>query len=386
MAKNTFTAPRSTAGFSLVELLVTMVVFLGILLGVFALFEQGNRISRAQIQVADLQQAMRVAHNDVVRFARMAGRGGLPRQTALDVRNNALPDDVIAGEGTPPVLDATDVLVVRGVLATPLYQAGPTSGALVVNLGAPTTGAVTVSNPGPTAIPQDLAPLRDAIQEGRPEAILIVSGQGEGTFAVVQLDPSRSSVAGFPISVTVGFRTTAAYDALSTGGTFQPTLSTVSHVGILEEHRFYIEERYETPGGDLAPILRRDRYYPNTQVLHPATGGPLADNVMDLQIAFGLDVDGDEQVTENPPASADTDEWQGNHAADAALAGALYYLRITTLGRTDRRDKGHVSAPAAALEDHNYGEAATPAGAVEAAERMYRRRVLVGTVDLRNLF
>jgi hypothetical protein len=254
-----------------------------------------------------------------------------------------------------------------------------------VTLGAPTTGTVIVTDPGPVGVPQDLTDLRDAITDQLPEAILLVSGQGEGTIAVVQLDPSSSDASNFPSSVMLGFTTTSDYDVLSTGGTYPPFLTTVSHVGILEEYRFYVEEAYESNGGDLTPLLRRDRYYPNTDTEHQEAGGGLADNVLDVQIAQGFDADGDGTVTEEDPPD-ESDEWMGNHAADTPIVGPLFHLRISTVAQTDRRTRNYFAPAIVAVEDRSYAEPTMPTNETERLARMFRRRVLVSSIDLRNLF
>jgi hypothetical protein len=335
-----------------------------------------------------MQQSIRVAQHDIVRFSRMAGRGGLPRQHAVLVRNDAAADAHIAVGDTSSsaVLDGTDVLIVRGVFSTPLYQTNPAGGGLVVSLGTPTTGTVTVTNPSPTGVPQDLAPLEEAVREAREEAILLVSGLGETIYAVVELVPGESDAGLYPESVTLGFRTTDSYDEISGGGAFDPNLQTAAHVGILEEQRFYIREEYAAVGGDLTPHLARDRFYPNTETIHPDSPGIVADNLLDLQIALGIDVDGNGNVDESTPPD-DSDEWQGNHEDDGVLAATapLYYVRVSTLARTDRRDLDYISPPIALIEDHAYGEPELPSALGEILDRRFRRRLLIGTVELRNL-
>jgi hypothetical protein len=63
----------------------------------------------------------------------------------------------------------------------------------------------------------------------------------------------------------------------------------------------------------------------------------------------------------------------------------LYYVRITTLARTDRLDPDYTSPPIEAIEDHVYNEPDLPADSASKLERSYRRRLLETVVDLRNL-
>ena len=70
-------------GFSLMELIVGLFVMAEVLVVVLLLFDVNNKISRVQTSVSDIQQSQRIAQHDIGRFARMAGRGGLPRSVAI---------------------------------------------------------------------------------------------------------------------------------------------------------------------------------------------------------------------------------------------------------------------------------------------------------------
>ena len=379
-------AGRRCGGFSLVELLVTVLVGSIVMIALLTLFTSSSRLSRSQIGIAEVQQSSRFSQHDIATRARMAARGGLPFDLALGVRNNVGADARIGDEDSPEVLESTDVLWLRGVLDTPVYQVqdDPLANALSVALGDPTTGTLIVTNPSPTGVPQDLAPLKAAVDGERPEALLIVSGLGESIWAVVELDPASSDVSAFPANVTLAFETVDEYDALSLLGAFPPALTTASHVGILEEHRYYVQEEFDL-AGELQSALARQRFYPNRDVEHPDPGGVLADDLTDLQVALGFDLDGDEAVLENDPPDGN-DEWIGNSAADAPVVGPLFYLRFTTLARTPFRDRGYLSPPIAAIEDRAYCETDPPPTVAEQMDRMFRRRTLTSTVDLRNLF
>ncbi len=192
-------------GFTLVELAVSLFVTVTVLLGVLALFDFSNKLSRAQTNIADMQQSLRVAQADVTRFIRMAGRGGLPlgysalgvwTGWAVDVSNNVADDTHIAAgdEDTPEVIPGSDVLTVRGVFTSPLYQVNPadaTSFTLTRRRGLPTSGTLRIASTTPTGIPQDLSAIRDAIKERRHEALLLVSPKGTNVWAVVELNPGH---------------------------------------------------------------------------------------------------------------------------------------------------------------------------------------------------
>src|SRR4051812_12639253 len=107
-------APRSggQGGFTLIEVTVSLIVTVIVLLGVLALFDFSNKLTRVQTNISDMQQSLRVAQSDSVRLIRMAGRGGLPVGNppdgfAVSVRNNVgkkVGDTLTIGDaGTPEI-------------------------------------------------------------------------------------------------------------------------------------------------------------------------------------------------------------------------------------------------------------------------------------------
>src|SRR5260370_3304560 len=95
-------ARRGEAGFTVAELAVPVIVLVEIILAVLLLFDTSGKLGKAEMQVADMQQALRVGQHQIVRMVRMAGRGELPvtnnpggavaanlfAGTSLSVRNN----------------------------------------------------------------------------------------------------------------------------------------------------------------------------------------------------------------------------------------------------------------------------------------------------------
>ena len=105
----------------------------------------------------------------------------------------------------------------------------------------------------------------------------------------------------------------------------------------------------------------------------PAVPEPLAEGVEDIQIALGVDVNGNLQIPEVGLAP-DDDEWQGNFAGDSALVGPVRAARVTLISRTTSGLTGNTNPfvrPAA--EDH------TAAGVGD----RFRRRILKSTVEIR---
>lgn len=418
------------AGFTLVEMSVSLLVLVVVLLGMLSLFDFANRISHVQTNVADMQQALRIAQQDAVRTIRMAGRGPLPlglppAGLAVSVRNNVGPGSRIGGAGTPAVLPSSDVLTVRGVFSSSIYQVNssrPGSFSLTMKAGKPAAGQVIVESSTPTAIPQDLAALRTAVQSGTPEALLLVSPRDASIYAVVQLDPTTSNV-GNPDSFTIGFTILGTggsddysdeYGLLSRGGAYPADLTSAAFVSILEEHRFYVRERFETaPNGtqDLVSRMSRARVFPNTEepwrgpgddptiadADHDSWQQDVADNIVDLQVALAFDTprgggamiddDNDTGNDDRIFESADglDDDWLYNDNQPVNPVQwanlQLYYIRLTTLARTDRRDAQYQSPQLVSLEDHDL----TASRFNDRTDRMFRYRPLQTLIEMRNL-
>lgn len=396
-------------GFTLIEVLVTLGVMVVVLLGLLALLEFNSRVARAQVNVSGMQQSLRVAQAGMVRELRMAGRGGLPSYrpphpddpnlyggmllpagAALAVQNDVPAGTTLGGSAAAAVVPGTDILTIRGVLSTTFYQVNPTSDGEVSNTG---TDSVIVRDTSPTGVPQNLQPLRDALEgcDGGvcPEGLLLVSTLSDDVQAVVQLTGGADVPGGLQINFTTDANHGEDYLDLSPNGEYPDTLTAVAAVGILEEYRYYVRDAAP------APRLSRARLYPGTNTAYQNDPSNLtvdvADNILDLQLALGIDQNNDAAIADT---GGEDDEWLFNHEGDAvgntalwnSPASPLYYLRITTLARTDRLDPRYVSPAIQAIEDHAYDEPENPAvHSDDYLARSYRRRQLRTVVDLRNL-
>jgi type II secretory pathway pseudopilin PulG len=428
-----------SAGFTLVEMLVTLFVFMVVMIGVLTLFDVNTRLARVQSRITDMQQSLRVAQYDMVRGIRMAARGGLPAMLppagvnpgkllpsglALEVADNVAANTKIGGSASAAVLPGTDVVTVRGVFTT-IYQSNPVpvgNFTLVDNNpkdGIPEKGTLILYDPSPTGVPQNLQLLADAIDAtrgangnpSRPEALLLVSPLDDATFAVVELNPlsDYTKTGGVVVQVKLEFNVSASatgrcpkYLAISPNGSYPPAMSTVAYAGILEEYKYYIRETRAVPGdpaSDLMPRLSRARVYPGTNEAWqdaPANlTADIADNILDLQASMGIDTDGNGTVLEGTDvASRKNDEWLFNQAGDTAGSATwngtatsptrLFFLRINTVARTERRDPKYKSSLLGVIEDKDYSD---PSYSLynSTTERMYRHQSLQTLVDLRNL-
>jgi type II secretory pathway pseudopilin PulG len=413
---------RRQAGFTLVELTMTLIVVIMVLTGVLALFDANSELARVQTHVANMNQSLRVAQYEMVRNVRMSGRGPFPQGNfpaglAVAVDNNVDPNTRIKDDDDlTRIVPDTDVLTIRGVLTNPLYQFNPTAGVYSVrpDPANATEGTLIISNRTPTGIPQDLAPFKDLMDAEDPqnEALLVVSPLDDALYAVVELVVGDSSyieetVNGvttvtqvtLELKMTDGERTDE-YRTLSPNGTYPPNMATAAFAGILEEYRYYIREVHETrsdTNSPLTPRLSKARVYPGTDEPHGGNNGNLrldiADNVLDLQVALGIDTNNDTLITESEPPDAQ-DDWLYNSADDddtdtAKWVGTppsdlrnLYYVRINTMVRTDRPDRGFLADLLTTLEDRAY---ATTHEYNSDAQRAHRRRVMQSVVGTRNV-
>lgn len=398
----------SEAGFTLAEMLVSVAVMAILVLAILAVFDLNNRVSRVQVNVTDMQQSLRVAQYDLVRNLRMAGRGGLPRDIAVQVRNNeglAAQQNILLGNaGSPKVVRGSDVVTIRGVLSSPIWHVNTTISS-EFEVRADGTGTVKIRSPGPTGVPQVLTALKQADDDGVREALLLTSPLSDAIFAVVELDPLRTNVDTAAGTAEVGFFWitggihTPQYRALYGAPATFP-LQTCATVGILEEYRLYVRDADRranaAPGSLSSPKLAMARVFPGTEVAYRGNDTNLqldvADNILDLQVALAVDrpdaVTGlpDGVIQEPPLVAANADEWVFNAAGEAMPAGNLAYIRVNTVARTDRADPQYVAPVLAPLEDRSYDDTnVTKINDPSAPDRRYRRRVLTTIVDLRNL-
>lgn len=418
------------AGFSLIELLVGMVIAIQILVAAYMVFDVHNRMARVQLQITDMQQSLRVAEYDMVRTTRMAGRGGLPqafrveppgvlsvpwlRSLAVEVRNNVLEggdDQVALGIDDPVAQPGTDILTVRGCLSGFLFQMDPTNPADFTNT------TLTIRHDLPNGRTQDLAQLLEA---GFSSPMLLQSSISRGQYAVAEI----RDVTGDATMVNMSITFTSSLSppnplVVAPAAGFVPGFACA-----LEEYRYYIRPTFITdPEGvqQLSPRLSRARMIPGTELPHDEDGAnltlDLADDIFDLQIAYGLDTDyagsfdddtnaedGDDVLFEaGTDAARRADDWLYNSSSDVpsddqyrintAITSRpvrLYYVRITALGRTARRDPRYVAPdfdPVAGedfIEDNNYD--ADPASTFKSdLNRQFRHRSIRTVVDLRNI-
>jgi prepilin-type N-terminal cleavage/methylation domain-containing protein len=434
-------------GFSLVELLVSLAAMTIIILGALMVFDFNSRLARVQTQVSDMQQSLRTSDYEIVRTTRMAGRGGLPmiganytypRGVALEVRDNvgtgATPPSrsiAIGYASSPNAVLGTDILTVRGVFNSPIYQLNSTNAAAYKLFIDPSNASTQTSNPllatggtvqicakTPAGVVQDLGPLSKAITDGVSEALVLVSPLGEQFYGVVELTAAGSDLAtpstctgggltlGFRISGTTASNAYRTLGPLTAATGLDSRLNSVAFVGILEEYRYYVREEYSIAGNaatEPAPRFSMARMFPGSETPYKNDSANLSlditdGNIADLQVALGIDVNADGTITSGATTAAmATDEWLYNAVADDPTSAGWrivpgssppratppFYARISLLTRTDRRDPNYTAPLLTTIEDRSYSATGETANLRE--QRMFRRRILQTVVDLRNL-
>lgn len=434
------TGARRQHGFTLVEMAVAFFVTVALMVAVFQIIDRMSALSNVQLNVADMQQSVRIAQRDMNRLVRMAGRGGLLgvpfagqvfTAPAIAVRNNVndgVGRAVAPTNGASPLaVPGTDILTVRGVLTSTIFMVDYANAAVTYTYDG-INGTVSLTNLTSGTIPQNLLPLVEVIDAGVDEAVVVVSALDSSTYGVAELDTGNSFYDddANPTAVTLAFRTSggthaADFAALSSTGAFPTINGGVVFAGILEEYRFFVREVFDDDN-ILVPRLSRAHVFPGTDTPHPNGGLALdiADNIFDLQVALGYDssfggffdqdvdnVGNDDIVLDNNDGA---DDWLFNAAADAdALDSApwdggvgggnwddlvnprptLLYARISTLGLTERRDREYDARrpefePFTSIEDHSFDINDNDDLIYGTEPRTHRRLLLQTVIDLRN--
>jgi Tfp pilus assembly protein PilV len=413
---------RGEAGFTVIEVVIALFVLAVVLVAMLALFDATNKIARAQIHIADMQQSLRIGHDTLVRMTRMAARGWVLNnpnwkpEDMVQVVDNAGAAVYVDGSTTAElkVLPGTDVLRIRGVIEGSMFETvssgvmpgcgeqagggfstspggGGGGGPYVVNTGCQLpSGDLAFAPYGPSGVQQDLEQLERARDAGNDFRLLVVTNEGEvGTVdgTVADIDKTGSTIN----SVGMDFDPATSTAPWITDLEHHP----VAMVGIVEEYALYIRENNGQPRLSMA------RFKPGTNLPYGGLAVNLrqdiADDVLDLQVALGIDsytdTNGDTFITEADKGDGlvAADEWYYAGVAGVGappvfgVGGDLQLVRISTLARTQGRDFQYVAPPIVRIENHTYAEPATPLAAIDIVARSHHRRVLQTTINVRNM-
>jgi hypothetical protein len=391
------TAPRasrsssSMSGFTLIEMIVVTLLLLIAMLGLLAVFDASARINKNETDVADAQGSVRYGIYQITRAIRMAGAGGLyVTQAVLNHNDRELPGitgattsasydnvanmtvDDANGHAPWQVRNGTDMIEVRGVLFSPLLGfveeggCAPCTGTQPLNVK-PLTGNVSIGqflNNDPTIRPQfaaidaytasatNNAPMLVIVQDAKGE-LHTCGDPGSGPHPVIGLQRypqptynvgvirrptdlvANNTFRNVDFGGTMGPRFNVELPSLSPGKDAEP-VKEIKRAGILDDVLFFITTDPNSDPTGIHPFLaqgmRRGNAFDVTR---------LADDVEDMQVAYGIDGDGDGSVgrpTTGPCApvaggddpdptfstTAGCDEWTPNAVGEGPVDDAQF--------------------------------------------------------------
>jgi hypothetical protein len=363
-------------GFTLAEAIVVAFLLALAMLGVLAVFDASSRINKSETQVAEAQSAVRSGIYRMTRAIRMAGAGGLfVTQAVLNAPDLTLPvaqrgltvpggtyDNVVAGTKVNDIVagrdvdvrPGTDMIEVRGVIFSPLIGFDDKTGCqpCATSPCSPCVGLATLSTLPIVGDPINGEHVNENIAQ-RPQ------------FEAVDTYTASASAAR-PFYVLVAFNTDihggcvvpqAPYNVGTiTTGTQLFAANTFGAVNFADANAMEFNNEMPADPGIGAQGYKKVRragilddliyFIDNTNPDHPVLSEgtrrgngfvivPLADDVEDMQIAYGVDSNGDGSVTRQAATSAtDTDtnesnqtggdEWVPNAPAEVPLPAVQF--------------------------------------------------------------
>ncbi len=308
------------AGSTLIEIMAALVILTIAMTAVFATFTTQQQSFTAQSRVAEMQQNLRIAADYMFRDLRMAGYG-LPDNVAVPAGANLAGITTIRAIFAVDNTTGPDQVYVLYLFDMDANQPPTVNTALMAS-----AGSVTVDNAA-------------GFLSTGGELVLVTDASTADIFLT-------TSVAGNALSFG-GIYGTIGHTLYGTG----PPASTVAKA------RFV---RYFIDASDPAhPALMVDRNIPGQDPQ------PVADDVEDLQLAYGLDTNGDGVV----------DQWRNDGGAVLAAAEVpqVRQVRLNLLARSRLPDRGWSETRPALLNRAGGG-----------AADGYRRRAIDVMIDLRN--
>jgi len=302
------------AGYSLIEVMAALVILSLAMTAVFATFTTQQQSFTAQSRVAEMQMNLRIAVDYMSRDIRMAGYG--------------IPDNV----NVPAAANQAGLTTIRALFAVD-NTTGPDQVYVLYRFDMDANQPATVNT----------AAMASAGSVTVDNAVGFLSTGGE---LVVIADTSRADV----------FQTTSvAGSVLNFGGTYGTIGHTLYGIGppqaTVAKARFV---RYFIDGSDPAhPTLMVDR-----NIVGQAAQ-PVADDIEDLQLTYGLDTNADGAIDTWTPAPGTPSQ--------------VRQVRLQLMARSRLPDKNWTETRPA-LGNHAAGASADG----------YRRRIIDVVIDLRN--
>jgi type II secretory pathway pseudopilin PulG len=433
--------PRSR-GFTLIEAIIAVFLLALAMLGLLAVFDASARINKSEQDVADAQGSVRYGIYQMTRVIRMAGSGGLfvtqavlnqsdPELTDANTTDTTY-DNVPPGQlvGGTPVRPGTDMIEIRGVILSPLLAFDGQGGCAPCNtsndvlflpdLWHPLLGQ-HVNNDAANR-PQFAEILTRTASAAAQNAFVLVSADDnihgactgpvgpnqplappaypQPTYNVGLLD-SPGAMAGANLNLPgVDFAAGIARqfcneDPSVNNAAPTPVLNNLRRGGVLDVLIYFIDDTDPTHPS-LAQGIRRGN---NVEVVR------LADDVEDMQVAYGVDVDATaDGIDPGLSPAVGNDEFTPNAIGEAAAdpntfaealnrCPRLHSVMISLLARSRDPDptllRGGPSGGAGSALGYRLMNVAMTGGTPPVpvtvnSTRPYRRRVQTLQINLRN--
>lgn len=336
-------------GFTMTELLVAIGMAVVVGMASFVVFQSSNRTSQTQGDVSDAQQGARVAMDELTKGIRSAGFG--------------LPDPPFAITITPTAGPAATY-----TSAVTISNAGNAPDGLLILGGGFNAGTVTAAGQnmnGPDATCNSSGGNFICVTAAARANFFDAGGTFIQPRTAISLDGAR-----FVQLANAGHSYANGKLALA-AGTLDRNYTTNTTVYIIEAYRFDVN-----PAASGCTAAAPCLYLTDITGLRGG-GGIVANNIEDLQFAFGVDV---------TPRDGRVDDVNGDGAytatdyvsapADSASAVAV---RTNVVGRTQNQDSKGQTFSRICREDRTADATCTGAAADG-----FRRRVLTKIVTIRN--
>ena len=327
-------------GFTLIESLITLVVVLVVVIGLYTLLDRSNKLAKQETSVSEAQQSSRIGIYELSRVIRQARVGGLFVGNAiLPIENNSSGGTNLTDlSGTSHyVRKGTDVIGVRGIISGDKYYFASgditcpgscaTTTSLTVTIHSTSTGGV--SNFAPGSAPS-------LVNKTRPFYFAVAAGQNEVSTIGAKQYLVPTYVVGLVNTAGTWYTQTAdtfafvmnPQDAgakkLNAATGLASSIDKPFSGGVVDDVRFFVDEGPTDASSsdlDTHPVLAEATFDPSTGQWDIQ---PLVEEVEDFQVAYGVDgADGTTRDHGISPAKVDTtasnaDEWVGNVANEVS--------------------------------------------------------------------
>jgi prepilin-type N-terminal cleavage/methylation domain-containing protein len=422
--------PRGSAGFTLIEMIIVTFLLAIAMLGILAVFDASARINKSESEVADAQGSVRFGVYQMTRVIRMAGSGGLHVRQAVLTQTAAGLLGITAGKQFDnvsgvtvtdinstghPVRDGTDMIEVRGVILSPLYSllgnscggCNTASGSLAIpdqanNAQLP---AGLHYNNDDTNRPQFAASVTytAGVTATEPMFFLVASGEDQSigcstppAYPRYPLPIYNVAMLKAPASRAGGTLTFSSLDFLNAsaqqlngpdpaGGATAPVrITNLSRGGVLDDIVYFVDNTDPNHPALAQGTRRGDKF----DVV------PIAEDVEDMQIAYGVDLNGD-GINPTISTTAAGDEWTPNVTGEAfadipsfLVAGTtcpnLHSVMISLLAKSHNPDPTYRSPSATGFRTMNVAVNGQGFPVTAMTTGSYRRRVQTLRIALRN--